>query len=60
MVEMVGFHQEMWFIMLEFAKDQILGVDTPEQYVSPHVRYGTTCLLIRYVIGCVSYLIEWG
>jgi hypothetical protein len=46
--------------MLESAKNQILGVDTPGQHVSPRVRYGTTCLLIRYAIGCVSCSIEWG
>jgi hypothetical protein len=28
MVEMVGFRQVMWFVTLESAKDQILGVDT--------------------------------
>jgi hypothetical protein len=27
-VETVGFRQVMWFIVLKFAKDQILGVDT--------------------------------
>jgi hypothetical protein len=26
MVETVGFHQVMWFIMLESAKDRVLGV----------------------------------
>jgi hypothetical protein len=31
MVEMVGFCQVMWFVMLESAKDQILGVDPPGQ-----------------------------
>jgi hypothetical protein len=30
MVEMDGFHQEMWFVMLESAKDRILGVDTQD------------------------------
>jgi hypothetical protein len=29
MVETVGFHQVMWLVMLESAKDWILGVDTP-------------------------------
>jgi hypothetical protein len=43
MVETVGFRQEMWLVMLEFAKDRILGIDTPEQYVSPRVRYETAC-----------------
>jgi hypothetical protein len=43
MVEMVGFCQEMWLVMLESAKDRILGVDTTGQHVSPRVRYGTAC-----------------
>jgi hypothetical protein len=43
MVEMAGFRQVMWFVMLEPAKDRILGVDTPGQHVPPRVRYGTTC-----------------
>jgi hypothetical protein len=28
MVEMVEIRQEMWFVMLEFAKDRVLGVGT--------------------------------
>jgi hypothetical protein len=60
MVETVGFRQVMWFVMLEFAKDQILRIDPPEQHVPPRVRYGTTCLLISYVVGCVSCSVEWG
>jgi hypothetical protein len=59
MVETVGFHQVKWFVMVESAKDQIIGVDTLGQHVPPHVRYGTTCLLIRYAIACVSCSIEW-
>jgi hypothetical protein len=43
MVETVGFRQVMWIGMLESAKDQIVGLDTPGQYVPPRVRYGTTC-----------------
>jgi hypothetical protein len=43
MVEMVGIRQVMWIVMLESAKDGILGVDTPGQYVSPLVRYGMAC-----------------
>jgi hypothetical protein len=35
MVETVGFRQVMWFVMLESAKDQILGVDTSGQHVPP-------------------------
>jgi hypothetical protein len=30
MVEMVGFCQVMWIVMLESAKDQIMGVDTQD------------------------------
>jgi hypothetical protein len=60
MVETVGFCQLMLFVMLESAKDRILGVDTPRQHVPPHGWYGTTCLLISYAIGCVSCSVEWG
>jgi hypothetical protein len=55
-----GFRQVMWLVMLESAKDQILGVDPPGQQVPPRVRYGMACLLIRYAIGCVSCSVEWG
>jgi hypothetical protein len=60
MVEMVGIHQLMWFIMLESAKDRVIGVDTLGQQVPPHAQYGTACLLIRCAIGCVSCSVEWG
>jgi hypothetical protein len=60
MVEIVGFHQVRWLVMLKSAKDRILGVDTPGQYEPPHVQYGRACLLIRYDIGCVSCSVEWG
>jgi hypothetical protein len=60
MVETVGFCQVMWLVMPESAKDRILGIDTPGQHVSPRIRYGTACLLIRYAIGCVSCSVEWG
>jgi hypothetical protein len=60
MVETVGFRQVMCLVMLKSAKERILGVYTPGQHVPPCVRYGTTCLLIRYAIVCVSCLIEWG
>jgi hypothetical protein len=60
MVETVGFRQVRWIVMLESAKDQILGVDTPGQHVPPRVRYGMTCLLNRYAIGYLSCLVEWG
>jgi hypothetical protein len=59
MVETVGFRQEMWLVMLEYAKDRILVVDNPG-HVPPRVQYGTACLLIRNAIGCVSFLVEWG
>jgi hypothetical protein len=60
MVETVEFCQVTWLVMLGSAKDRILGVDPPGQHVSPRVWYGTTCLLIRYDIGCVSCSVEWG
>jgi hypothetical protein len=60
MLETIGFRQMMWLVMLKSAKDRILGVDTLGQHVSPRVRYGMTCLLIRYAIGCVSCSVEWG
>ena len=53
MVEMVGIHQVMWFVMLESTKHRVIGVDTPGQQVPPCVRYGTTCLLIRDDVGSV-------
>jgi hypothetical protein len=43
----------MWFVMLESAKDRVIGVDTPEQQVPPRVRYVTACLLIRDAVGSV-------
>jgi hypothetical protein len=46
-----------WQVVLESAKDWILGVDTPGQHVPPRVWYGTTCLLIRNTIGSVSCLV---
>jgi hypothetical protein len=53
MVETVRFRQVMWIVMLECTKDQVLRVDTTGQQVPPRVRYGTTCLLIRDVVGSV-------
>jgi hypothetical protein len=47
MVEIVGFRQVMWLVMLESTKDRILGVDTLGEQVLPRVRYGMTYLLIR-------------
>jgi hypothetical protein len=59
MVETVGIRQVMWFVMLETAKDRVIGVDTLGQQVSPRVRYGTACLLIRDDVGSVSCSDEW-
>jgi hypothetical protein len=59
MVEMVGIHQVMWFVMLESTKDRVIGVDTPGQQVLPRVWYGMACLLIRDVVGSASSLDEW-
>jgi hypothetical protein len=43
----------MWFVMLESAKDRVIGVDTPGQQVLPCVWYGVACLLTRDVVGSV-------
>jgi ABC-type dipeptide/oligopeptide/nickel transport system permease subunit len=51
---MVEICQVMWFIMLESTKDRVIGVDTLGQQVLSRVWYGTTCLLIRDVVGSVS------
>jgi hypothetical protein len=59
MVETVGIRQVMWFVMLESAKDRVIGVDTPGQQVPQRVWYGTTCLLIRDVVGSVPCSDEW-
>jgi hypothetical protein len=59
MVETIGIRQVMRFAMLEFAKDQVIGVDTPGQQVLSRVRYGMACLLIRDAMGSVSYSDEW-
>jgi hypothetical protein len=54
MVEKVRIRQVMWLVMLESAKDRVIGVATPGQQVPPRVWYGTACLLIRDVVGSVS------
>jgi hypothetical protein len=59
MVETVEICQVMWFVMLKSAKYRVIGVDTPGQQVLPRVRYGTTCLLIRDVVGSVLCSDEW-
>jgi hypothetical protein len=60
MVETVEFCQVLWVVMLESAKDLVLGVDTPGQQVPPHVRYEMTCLLIRDAVGCEYCSEVWG
>jgi hypothetical protein len=59
MVEMVGFCQVLWIVMLKYTKDRMLGVDIPGQHVPLHVRYGMTYLLIRDA-GCESCSTVWG
>jgi hypothetical protein len=59
MVETVGIRKVMWFVMLESAKDRVIGVDTPGQQVLPRVRYGTACLLIRDDVRSVPCSNEW-
>jgi hypothetical protein len=44
---------DLWFLMLESAKDRVIGVDTPGQQVLPRVRYGMACLIIRNAMGSV-------
>jgi hypothetical protein len=56
---MVRFHQVMWIVMLESAKDRVLGVDIPGQLVLPCVQYESSCLLIRDDVGSVPYSDEW-
>jgi hypothetical protein len=60
MVGTDGIRQVMWFVMLESAKDRVLGVDTLGQQLSPCVRYGMACLLIRDAVGCESCSVVWG
>jgi hypothetical protein len=59
MVDTVEICQVKWFVMLQSAKDRVLGVDTPGQQVLPHVQYGTACLLIRDDVGCESCSAVW-
>jgi hypothetical protein len=49
----------LWLVMLESAKDRVIGVDTLGQQVSPCVQYGTACLIIRDVVESVSFSDEW-
>jgi hypothetical protein len=59
MVETVGIRLVMWLVMLESAKDQVIGVDTPGQQVPPRVQYRMTCLLIRDDVRSVPCSDEW-
>jgi hypothetical protein len=59
MVETVGIHQVMWFVMHESAKDQVIGVDTPGQQVSPRVWYRMAYLIIRGAVGSIPCSDEW-
>jgi hypothetical protein len=54
MVETVGIYPVMWFVMLESAKDRVIGVDTPGQQVPPRVRHGMAYLVIRDGVGSVA------
>jgi hypothetical protein len=58
-VETVGIRQVMWLVMLESAKDRVIGVDTSGQQVPPCVWYGTACPLIRDAVGSVPCSDEW-
>jgi hypothetical protein len=54
MVGIVGIRQMMRFVMLESAKDRVIGVDTSGQQVLPCVRYEMTYLLIRKTLVSMS------
>jgi hypothetical protein len=49
----------LWLVILESAKDRVLGVDTTGQYVLPRVQYGAACLLIWDVVKSVPYSNGW-
>jgi hypothetical protein len=59
MMETVGIRLVMWFVMLESAKDRVIGVDTQGQQVSPRARYRMACLLIRDDVRSVPCSDEW-
>jgi hypothetical protein len=48
----------LWLVMLECAKNRIIGVDTPGQHMLPRVWYKMTCLLIRDAVESVPCLDE--
>jgi hypothetical protein len=43
----------LWLVMLESAKDRVLGLDTLGQQVPPRVWYEMDCLLIKDAVGSV-------
>jgi hypothetical protein len=49
----------LWIVMLESAKNWVLGVDSPRQHVSLRVQYGMTCLIIWDAVGSVPCSDEW-
>jgi hypothetical protein len=49
----------MWLIVLESAKDRVIGVDTPGQQVPPRVWYGMACLLIRDTVRSVPCSVSY-
>jgi hypothetical protein len=49
----------LWLVMLESAKDRVIGVDTPGQQELPRVWYGMACLLIMDAVGSVRCSNEW-
>jgi hypothetical protein len=56
MVETVGLCQVMWLVMLESAKDRILGVDTPVQHVPPRLvnkSFHTGHVVAHVVLRCL-------
>jgi hypothetical protein len=59
MVETVGICHVMWFVILESAKNRVIGVDTTGQQVPPRVRYETAYLLIMDDVRSVSCSDEW-
>jgi hypothetical protein len=58
-VETVRICQVMWFALVEYAKDRVIGVDISGQQVPPRVWYRMTCLLIRDAVGSVPSSNEW-
>jgi hypothetical protein len=47
MVETVGFRQVMWLVMLKYAKDRVLGVDTSDN----RCRHVSGTQRLAYLLG---------